>query len=145
MVTNTLGNPTPWTIMCDDSCPVVRFLARLVKNCDKRRVFTIVGRNDQDPQNQKLAAEFESSPWSLLLVDDELEHWHGPDAIPYILKHLPSGRIAVVAYTLPGTMWVTRQFYFLVSRNRKRLAKINLPASTTTNSTTGSSAHHEAA
>lgn len=142
MVTNTLGNPTPWTIICDDSCPVVRFLAHLVKRCDKRQVFTVVGRNnDQNSAMHALTEELDCSPWSLLLIDDELERWHGPDAIPYILKNLPSGRLAVVAYTLPGTMLLTRQLYFLVSRNRKRLANMNLQ----TTSGSQSSSLHEAA
>lgn len=129
MVTNPHGNPAPWTIVCDDSCPVVRFLARLVKSCDSRRTFTVIGKNDTDSQATELTVELDSSPWSLLLIDDELERRHGPDAIPFILKNLPSGRIAAVVYTLPGTMWITRKFYFMISRNRKRLAQINLQSS----------------
>lgn len=137
MVTNPHGNPAPWTIVCDDSCPVVRFLARLVKSCDSRRTFTVIGKNDQDTQTSELAIELDSSPWSLLLIDEELERRHGPDAIPFILKNLPSGRIAAVAYTLPGTMWITRKLYYMVSRNRKRLAQINLQAPATPASNPG--------
>ena len=126
MVANPHGNLAPWTIICDDNCPVVKFLARLVKSCDSRRVFTVIGQNEPAPQAEHLTAELAASPWSLLLVDDENERWHGPDAIPYILKNLPSGRIAAVAYTLPGTMWITRKLYYLVSCNRRHLAQIKL-------------------
>lgn len=126
MVINPHGSPTSWTIVCDDSCPVVRFLARLVKSWDSRHVFTMIGKNEAQSVAPELTVELESSPWSLLLIDDESERRLGPDAIPYILKNLPSGRIAAVAYTLPGTMWVTRKLYYMVSRNRKRLAQMNM-------------------
>ncbi|MFX5476730.1 hypothetical protein ABTD55_22685, partial [Acinetobacter baumannii] len=65
----------------------------------------------------------EESPWSLVLVDSEHNVWSGPEAIPFILKNLPFGKIAAVLYILPGTMFVTRKFYNALSRNRAMFAE----------------------
>ena len=35
-----------------------------------------------------------------------------------ILKNLPFGKFAAVFYILPGTMWLTRNFYMVVSNLR---------------------------
>jgi len=63
-------------------------------------------------------SELDNSRWSLFLIDEQNEHWHGPDAIPMILKNLPFGKFAAVFYILPGTMWLTRNFYMVVSNLR---------------------------
>lgn len=123
------GNPGAWTVVCDDTCPVVRLLARVVKSLDRQKnVFTFIGKDDGTPQGEELIKELDQSPWSLLLVDADGERWHGPEAIPFILKHLPSGRLAMVAYLIPGTMWITRQLYYAVSRNRKTFSKLSMSA-----------------
>lgn len=121
-VVKTADNQRAWTIVCDDSCPVVRFMARLVRNWDKRQLFHFVGQENTDDVSRNLFRELNASHWSLLLIDDHGQHLQGPDAIPFILKNLPSGRLACVAYLIPGTMWLTKQFYLSVSRNRKKIA-----------------------
>lgn len=127
-VVNTADNQGAWTIACDDSCPVVRFLADLVTRADSRNTFRIIGRDDTSEQARDLIAELNSTPWSLLLIDADGERYQGPEAIPFILKNLPSGRLAAVAYTLPGTMWLTHKLYMCVSHNRRKFAKpINTP------------------
>ena len=123
------GNPrADWIIVSDDNCPVVRFLSRVVKQNDKRECFQFIGRESSDEESKKLFRELAASPWSLLLIDDIGERHNGPEAIPYILKNLPSGRLACVAYLIPGTMWLTRQLYLYVSRNRKKIATLKVPA-----------------
>ncbi len=122
-VVSTADNQGAWTIACDDSCPVVRFLAHLVTKADSRKTFRIVGRDDSAEHSRELICELNSTPWSLLLIDSDGERYQGPEAIPFILKNLPSGRLAAVAYTLPGTMWITRQLYMCVSHNRRKFAK----------------------
>lgn len=107
------------TIVCDDRCPVVKQLAALVRWWDRGQRFCFVSRESAEPDHSGLIRQLDQSPWSLLLIDDVQEHWHGPEAIPIILKNLPFGKIAAVAYILPGTMWLTRQLYLLVSRNRR--------------------------
>jgi predicted DCC family thiol-disulfide oxidoreductase YuxK len=106
-------------IVCDDSCAVVRQLAYMVRLWDRSGNFKFIERTSVDPDDCRLFADLNSSRWSLLLVDDEQTHWYGPESIPIILKNLPFGKIAAVAYILPGTMWLTRQLYALVSRNRR--------------------------
>lgn len=112
-------NQNYWTIVCDDSCPMVQRLAWLVRNWDRNGIFRFVGRDSVDAQAPDLLRQLDSTRWSLLLLDETGESWSGPEAIPFILKNLPSGKLAAVTYTLPGTMWMTRQLYHWVSRNRR--------------------------
>lgn len=111
------------TIVFDDSCPVVRQLGKSIRAMDRRQVFRFVGHDSESPDDQALVARQHESDWSLLFIDADGESFAGPEAIPFILKNLPSGRLAAVAYTLPGTMWLTRQLYYLVSRNRSMLSQ----------------------
>lgn len=127
-VVQAADNQRAWTIVCDDKCPVVRFMSRIVKSCDKRAFFTFVGRDSADEQSRSLMRELVSTQWSLLLIDDEGNRIQGPSAIPFILKNLPSGRLACVLYLIPGTMWLTRQLYMYVSRNRRKIATLAVPA-----------------
>ena len=110
-----------WTIVFDNSCPVVSKLGWLVRQWDQREFFKFVGRDTTDSKSKELVERLDNTPWSLLLLDGQGNSWSGPEAIPFILKNLPGGKIAAVAYILPGTMWITRQLYMLVSRNRRRL------------------------
>ncbi len=127
-VVNTADNQGAWTIVSDDSCPVVRFLTRIVKSSDRKHFFSFIGRENNDEQSRKLMKELGNSSWSLMLIDDYGDRRHGPDAIPFILKNLPSGRLACAAYLVPGTMLLTQQLYFYVSRNRKKIATLKVAA-----------------
>lgn len=110
-------------IACDERCSLVTRLAAVVKWWDKQHKFIFIDRSSTDAEDQKLLTQLDLSPWSLLLFDDLNDRWDGPDSIPIILKNLPGGKIAAVLYILPGTMWLTRQLYSLVSRNRRRLVQ----------------------
>jgi len=107
-------------IVCDERCMVVRRLAAMVKWWDIEHKFTFVDRDSVQPIARQLVAKLDCSPWSLLLVDDADDHWEGPEAIPMILKNLPGGKMAAVLYILPGTLWLTRTLYMLISRNHRR-------------------------
>lgn len=128
-VVTTTGNQRAWTIVSDDNCPVVRFLTRVVRSCDRRHFFHFIGRENNDEQSRTLFRILASSHWSLLLIDDAGQYLEGPEAIPFILRNLPSGRLACVIYLIPGTMWLTRQLYFYVSRNRKKIASLKVSSS----------------
>jgi predicted DCC family thiol-disulfide oxidoreductase YuxK len=112
-----------FTIVCDDRCVVVKQLAALVKWWDRAGHFRFVDRSSNAKEHIQLIQELDASPWSLLLIDDVQERWSGPESIPIILKNLPFGKLAAVFYILPGTMWLTRQLYLLVSRNRRRFVQ----------------------
>ncbi len=129
-VVSTADNRGAWTIVSDDNCPVVRFLTHIVKSSDRRHFFRFIGRENTDEQSSLLLRELSNSSWSLLLIDEYGERIHGPEAIPFILKNLPSGRLACVAYLIPGTMLVTRQLYFYVSRNRRKLKALKVTPQT---------------
>jgi predicted DCC family thiol-disulfide oxidoreductase YuxK len=128
-VVKTADNQSSWTIVSDDSCPVVRFMTHLVKTCDNRRFFRFIGRENADDSSRALLGELSATQWSLLLIDDAGHRMQGPEAIPYILKNLPSGRLACVAYLLPGTMWLTEQLYHGISHNRRKIAKLTVSSS----------------
>jgi predicted DCC family thiol-disulfide oxidoreductase YuxK len=130
-VVKTTGNQRGWTIVSDDNCPVVRFMTRLVRSCDRTQFFQFIGRENTDEQSRLLFRELNSTPWSLLLIDDAGHHIQGPEAIPFILKNLPSGRLACVAYLIPGTMWITRTLYMYVSRNRRKIGNLSVAAQST--------------
>lgn len=117
-----------FVIVCDERCTVVKRLAALLKVWDRKQLFTFVDRESESVTAKSLMTELDKSRWSLFLIDENGERWYGPEAIPMILKHLPSGRFAAVFYILPGTMWLTRQFYKLVSRTRSIISKENRPA-----------------
>lgn len=116
-----------WTIVFDDTCPVVHKLSWILRHWDRERFFRYIGCDTTDGDQLHLVQRLAETPWSLMLIDGEGQSWHGPEAIPFILKHLPSGKIAAVTYTIPGTMWLTRQLYYMVSRNRQYF---NSPAQT---------------
>ena len=116
-----------FVLACDERCPVVRSLATILSVWDRKQVFTFVDRNSNNKQATSLTTELDRSPWSLLLADGT-QRWFGPEAIPIILTHLPFGKAAAVVYILPGTMWLTRQLYELVSRHRHRFSTANKTA-----------------
>lgn len=128
--TSCTQNAQDWTIVFDDTCPVVNKFGWLVRQWDRDGVFRYVGRGTTDGDSAPLIERLEETPWSLMLVDKTGASWHGPEAIPFILKNLPSGKIAAVTYTIPGTMWITRQLYYMVSRNRQILAERQMPRRT---------------
>lgn len=128
--TSCSQNAHDWTIVFDDTCPVVNKFGWLVRQWDRDGVFRYVGRGTTDGDSAPLIERLEETPWSLMLVDKAGTSWHGPEAIPFILKNLPSGKIAAVTYTIPGTMWITRQLYYMVSRNRQMLAERQMPRRT---------------
>lgn len=118
-------NLSSFTIVCDERCAMVRNFSSLVKWWDREAIFTFVDRDSRNPAAQRLITELDSSPWSLMLIDEEGSRWQGPEAIPLILKHLPLGKLAAVFYILPGTMWITKQCYLFASRNRRLLTQQN--------------------
>ncbi len=110
-------------IVCDERCALVSKLAAVIKHWDRTKKFTFINRECAEDKDRNLLSQFDSSPWSLVLFDDLNYRWEGPESIPIILKNLPGGKIAAVFYCLPGTMWLTRQLYLLVSRNRRRFVQ----------------------
>lgn len=114
-------NVCSYTIVCDERCAVVKRLSALVKWWDRGHAFTFVDRDSASPAARRLVSDLDQSRWSLMLVDEHSDRWHGPEAVPIILMNLPFGKLAAVLYILPGTMWLTRQLYMFVSRNRRLL------------------------
>src|ERR1700733_1918831 len=108
-IVNACRESQTFTIVCDERCTVVRNLGALVKWWDKRQFFTFVDRDSTSSTAKELIEQLDKSKWSLLLIDEFGDRWEGPEAIPFILKNLPFGKIAAVLYILPGTMWLTRQ------------------------------------
>lgn len=121
LATSLCQESRTFLLACEDRCPVVRSLATMLGVWDRKQVFTYVDRDSQSSEAMELTMALDRSLWSLLLSDGE-RHWFGPEAIPIILTHLPFGRVAAVVYILPGTMWLTRQLYEMVSRHRQRLS-----------------------
>ncbi len=107
------------TIVCDERCTVVRRLAGLLRIWDRQGVFVFVDRGSKHPRAKQLMQDLDVCRWSLFLIDDDNHRWHGPEAIPMILKNLPLGKLAAVFYILPGTMWLTRNIYRLISNSRQ--------------------------
>ncbi|MBS2009678.1 MAG: DUF393 domain-containing protein [Cyanobacteria bacterium SZAS TMP-1] len=116
------------TIVCDERCTVVRRLAGLLHIWDKQGAFVFVDRGSKHPRAKQLMQDLDGSRWSLFLIDDNSERWYGPEAIPMILKNLPFGKLAAVFYILPGTMWLTRQIYQLVSSTRQIISRSSATA-----------------
>jgi predicted DCC family thiol-disulfide oxidoreductase YuxK len=105
---------------------VVRRLAAIIRRHDRYHTFAFVSRDSQKSEEKDLVKLLDETPWSLILLDGTGNMWAGPEAIPFILKNLPGGKIAAVSYTIPGTMWLTRQFYLLISRHRRLFASRSL-------------------
>jgi len=116
--TVSLQEASFFQIVCDDRCAMVRRLASIVKRWDREHRFHFIRISTKTEAEKQYLRYLEESPWSLVLVDNQRNVWAGPEAIPFILKNLPFGKIAAVLYILPGTMLVTRQFYLVLSRNR---------------------------
>lgn len=127
-VTRSIDNKGAWTVVSDDRCPVVRFMTAVIRRLDRHHFFQFITKADGTPHSQSLLAELDACPWSLLIIDNENQRREGPEAIPFILKNLPAGKLAVVFYLLPGTMWLTQQLYLLVSTNKRKAAALKLPS-----------------
>jgi predicted DCC family thiol-disulfide oxidoreductase YuxK len=125
-----LDTEPSFSIVFDDACPVVHRLGWIVRQWDRRNTFLFVGRDSTNSDHADLIRKLDETPWSLMLIDRDGNEWLGPDAIPFILKNLPSGKIAAVTYTIPGTMWLTRKLYYMVSRNRNMFTRPAPTAST---------------
>jgi len=110
-----------FTLLVDDRCDVVRRLSAMLRLWDKQRTFMLISRQRTDGYFSALLDELDRSPWSLILIDDFNARWSGAEAIPFILKNLPFGKMAAVMYTIPGSMWLTKKLYLWVSQNRRRL------------------------
>jgi predicted DCC family thiol-disulfide oxidoreductase YuxK len=108
-----------FTLVFDDRCPLVRHLANIVRHWDTNKNFKLVSNSLTSKEHSELVSQLNHLPWSLLLVDNQNNQWTGPEAIPIILKNLPFGKLAAVLYIIPGTMWLTRRIYNLISRNRQ--------------------------
>lgn len=121
-VVNACQESLSFTIVCDERCTIVRNFGALIKWWDKDQSFVFVDRDSSSQRATELTRRLDRSKWSLLLIDENGSEWEGPEAVPMILKNLPFGKIAAVLYILPGTMWLTRQFYLLVSRSKRGLA-----------------------
>jgi predicted DCC family thiol-disulfide oxidoreductase YuxK len=98
---------------------MVRRLGQVVKRWDTGKKFEFIERSAETFENQENYRRLDASRWSLVLIDDLNNQWEGPEAIPFILKNLPLGRLAAVFYILPGTMWLTRKLYKAMSQNRR--------------------------
>lgn len=121
-VANGCQESLAFTIVCDERCAVVRNLGALVKWWDRHHVFTFVDRDSTSQRAKELIDDLNRSKWSLFLIDDMNDRWEGPEAVPMILKNLPFGKLAAVLYILPGTMWLTRMFYNVVSHSRRHFS-----------------------
>lgn len=119
MTTKYAPEALSFTIVCDERCSVVRSLAAVLKVWDRQGAFTFVDRDSHSPRAARLIEDLDKSPWSLFLIDEAKDRYYGPDAIPMILKNLPFGKFACVFYILPGTMWLTRNLYVLISSFRQ--------------------------
>lgn len=118
MIDRGASVPSTYTIVCDERCNVVRSLAAVVKVWDRQGNFTFVDRDSHSQRAASLIKDLDQSRWSLFLIDESNDRYYGPDAIPMILKNLPFGKFACVFYILPGTMWLTRNLYAMISHVR---------------------------
>jgi predicted DCC family thiol-disulfide oxidoreductase YuxK len=117
--TMIIKEASSFKVICDDRCAMVRRLGSIVKRWDTAKKFEFIERSAETFDNQENYRRLDASRWSLVLIDDLNNQWEGPEAIPFILKNLPLGRLAAVFYILPGTMWLTRKFYKALSQNRR--------------------------
>ncbi len=98
-------------LVFDDRCSMVRRLADIVRKWDRHQTYTLVPRKTASEPHRSLLEKL--TYCGLLLIREDGESWSGPESIPIILSHLPFGKIAAVAYILPGTMWLTHSLYKL--------------------------------
>ena len=119
-VAKTCRESLSFVLALNENCHLVRAFGKLVQCWDRNNIFTFVDLESQSKIARELVFDLDKSPWSVLLVDDHGNRWYGPEAIPQILTHLPFGKVAAVFYILPGTMWLTRAVYRLLSRRNKQ-------------------------
>lgn len=105
--TNLERNPSI-TVFCYENNAFNRNFLALVKHWDRHGKINILP--SQKGGNQLTDSAIPSAQSSLLLVDENGERWNGAEAVPIIFKNLPFGKLAAAMYTLPGTMWLTKQF-----------------------------------
>jgi hypothetical protein len=95
------------TVFCNKNTAFNRNLLALVKHWDRRGKIHIM------PSSRSTLLEADAQPSedqeTLLAVDENGVKWNGAEAVPIIFKNLPFGKLAAAMYTLPGTMWVTKQ------------------------------------
>ena len=89
-------------VICDDRCAMVQRLSAVVKRWDKAKKFEFIERSAETFSNRDSFRLLDASKWSLVLIDDLNNKWEGPEAIPFILKNLPLGRLADQAFAILG-------------------------------------------
>lgn len=109
-------------LIYDDYNLSVRCLARIVRAWDRCGHFQLIPWTDSNPANTAILNELETRRWSLVLLDSCDTMRAGPDAIPFIFKNLPFGRMVAALFILPGTMWITQRIYRLLSRFHRQFA-----------------------
>ncbi len=107
----------------DDSSPAVCHLIKLVKSWDRQHRFDFISLGNNNQSTSQQLAQLQQSRHSLLLIDEDNVSWTGADAIPFILKNLPCGRVAAALYILPGTMWLTQLLYHLICHRSSLFGK----------------------
>jgi hypothetical protein len=108
-IERNLGQKDGITVFCYENTTFNRNFLALVKHWDRRGKINIL------PPAHSVPPEAEIHETTLSAVDENGVRWHGAEAVPIIFKNLPFGKLAAAMYTLPGTMWVTRQLCGLES------------------------------
>jgi hypothetical protein len=104
MQSGDTGMNQPLTLTCNESSTFSRSLVTLLRQWD---------RNGRIKIERPIKSELGILPNEdhLCLLDENGISWKGAEALPHIFKNLPFGKLAAAIYTLPGTMWFTKQLY----------------------------------
>jgi hypothetical protein len=104
---NQIGYQQPIIVYIDQKLAFNRHLLSLIKQWDKAHIIEIHTEEAKEANDKCFTDR------ALQVIDNNGDGFEGPEAVPIILKHLPFGKLFAAMYILPGTMWLTKQFYSL--------------------------------
>ncbi len=113
----------PRTLIYDRDCELCCWARDLVSRWDRRRRIRYVAFQDPLFKERFPDYDLEVPPKAMLFIDDRRQVWKGFDAFRQMLRFLPSGRLIMVLFYVPGFPWMATRFYEWLARNRYRFQR----------------------
>jgi predicted DCC family thiol-disulfide oxidoreductase YuxK len=110
----------PRTLIYDRDCEICCWARDLVSCWDRRRRIRYVAFQDPLFREWFPDDDLEEPPKAMLFIDHKGKVWKGVDAFRQMLRFLPTGRLMMILFYVPGVPWMATRFYEWLAKNRYR-------------------------
>ena len=110
----------PRTLIYDRDCEICCWAQDVVSRWDRKGRIQFIAFQDPLFREWFPDCDLDEPPKAMLFIDDRRQVWEGFDAFRQMLRFLPSGRLMMVLFYVPGVSWVAHRFYEWLAKNRYR-------------------------